>query len=127
MELRDVVRALFGEYPKYDYDGDDFDEVIANNWDSESDGSDYVDWNEIGYGLSKPKEIAGLGTVQTVKDHGGGEGSGEERYVVIKVTDNQGNETYYRKDGYYASYDGSTFDGEFREVTPRDRVVTFYE
>jgi hypothetical protein len=30
-------------------------------------------------------------------------------------------------DGWYASYNGGELDGEVSEVTPVERVVTFYE
>jgi len=57
----------------------------------------------------------------------GGEGHGEDIYMVFKTTDADGNVQYWRKDGYYASYDGSNWDGDFREVRPVERVVTYYE
>lgn len=60
--------------------------------------------------------------IEVVADHGGGEGSGEERWIVIKVDGR-----LFRKDGYYMSYEGSTFDSELREVSPVVKEVTFYE
>lgn len=60
--------------------------------------------------------------IKVVADHGGGEGSGEERWIVIEVGGR-----LFRKDGYYASYEGSTFDSDLREVRAVEKPVTFYE
>lgn len=82
-------------------------------------------WDELAWAFDKPKAIEGLGEVLVVENHGG-EGQGDERWVVFKVTNDEG-EFYYRKDGYYASYDGSTWDGSFGQVQKTERLVTFYE
>jgi len=120
MDLVDVIKALRTVPGAYDNDDDDYTYKYNN-------GSDSINWSKLAWSLEgEPKHVSGLGIVELVEDYGG-EGMGDTRYVVIKVTNNDGDETYYRKDGYYASYDGSTFDGDFREVTPRDRVVTYYE
>ena len=66
-------------------------------------------------------------TIEKVEFDTGGEGHGEDIYMVVKTTDIDGVEQYWRKDGYYVSYDGSNWDGDFREVKPVERVVTFYE
>lgn len=56
----------------------------------------------------------------------GGEGQGDTAWVVVKAT--RGDEVkFFRKDGYYASYDGFTWDGAFAEVTPKEKTVTVYE
>jgi hypothetical protein len=56
----------------------------------------------------------------------GGEGDGDQYWVVISISD--GTTTrYFRKDGYYASYDGGYLDGDTREVKPAERLVVFYE
>lgn len=56
----------------------------------------------------------------------GGEGQGDDYWVVISISDGL-TSRYFRMDGYYASYSGGELDGEISEVTPVDRVVTFYE
>lgn len=76
--------------------------------------------------------VPGLGVVSAVEFDTGGEGHGENTYMVFKVeptTETDGvNETYfYRIDGYYSSYGGSDWDGNLYEVTPVQRMVTFYE
>ncbi len=64
-------------------------------------------------------------TANRVAAHGG-EGEGDQYWVVISISD--GTTTrYFRKDGWYASYDGGYLDGETTEVKPQERLVTFYE
>lgn len=76
-------------------------------------------WHEVhaftnrGEGRDTP-----FGRMTLVEDFGGGEGSGEERWIVVKVGD-----TFLRKNGYYASYEGSEFDGELEEVKPEEYVA----
>lgn len=57
----------------------------------------------------------------------GGEGHAEDIYMVFRTVDVDGTVQYWRKEGYYASFDGDNWDGDFREVKPVERVVTFYE
>lgn len=66
-------------------------------------------------------------TIDVAADVGGGEGDGEERYIVYSVTD--GTKTrYFRYDGYYASWDGSTFENlEPRKVKAKKKVVVVFE
>jgi hypothetical protein len=54
----------------------------------------------------------------------GGEGSGEYIWQVWSVTDAEGNEQFFRKTGYYMSYEGSTWDGDLTEVVPFEKTVT---
>lgn len=73
-----------------------------------------------------PFELDGY-EIGVAADVGGGEGDGEERYVVFKIFN--GTETrYFRYDGYYASWDGSTFDDlEPREVLAQEKVIVVFE
>jgi hypothetical protein len=58
-----------------------------------------------------------------VTQEGGGEGGSEHCYSVFEW---QGK--FYRADYSYASYDGYDMDyAKLREVTPTERLVTFYE
>lgn len=68
----------------------------------------------------------------------GGEGSQESIYIVFSVEEKlsipEGWEKaglepckrYFRKQGYYASYDGSTWDGDFHEVWPKKKEITVW-
>jgi hypothetical protein len=46
----------------------------------------------------------------------------EQRIMIIQVGDR-----YFRKIGYYNSWDSSNWDGELVEVRPREKTVTVYE
>ena len=58
---------------------------------------------------------------------GGGEGGGETVVRVMKVVDYVHNEIIYlRRTGYYASYDGTTWDDDFEQVFPEEvKVIKF--
>lgn len=61
------------------------------------------------------------GTVTLIEDHGGGEGDGEERFIVIKVGDQ-----LFQYNGYYSSWDGTEWDETLRQVEPYEVTVTKY-
>lgn len=61
-----------------------------------------------------------FGAFEVVKSFGG-EGKGDSAWVVIRAGGR-----LFRKDGYYASYDGAEFDGEFTEVEEYQKTVTAY-
>jgi len=59
--------------------------------------------------------------------HGGGEGDGSEHYVVLKVTQNDINETFWMVPGYYESYNGSELElHSLYQVEPYERTVIDY-
>lgn len=95
-----------------------------------ADGSEDINWNEIEelfeWGNSDGYEAHGV-KIENADFDTGGEGHAEDIHMVFKTTDRNGNVQYWRKNGYYASYDGSSWDGDFREVRPVERLVTFYE
>lgn len=134
LTVEDILLAL-GSFDE-DFDLDEARETLVSRYG----GVDAVNmnWDELPYYLkdtvwdsanrkivaAPPRVRDGL-TYACVSDYGG-EGMGETRYVVFSVTD--GVDTrYFRKDGFYASYGGSTWDGEFSEVQPQERVVTVWE
>lgn len=69
--------------------------------------------------------VAGLGTVFLEKEYGG-ESQGEEYWMVLRVV-NGDSTRFFRIDGYYVSFDGGNFDGPFHEVSPIEKLVTYYE
>lgn len=97
-----------------------------DHWDSVSD----LEWSTI-------EDIFDYNGGKTFTTHGrtisgedfdtGGEGHAEEVYMVFKTIDIDGAVQYWRKDGYYASYAGSEWDGDLREVELVERTVVFYE
>lgn len=60
----------------------------------------------------------------THMDNHGGEGEGEDYWSVYKFTSGA-DEVFVQFDGYYMSYDGSTFN-EWFFVTPKEVMVTQY-
>lgn len=86
----------------------------------------WYDIEEIFGGKDVSFTIDGI-KVEAVEFDTGGEGHGEDIYMVFKTTDADGVVQLWRKDGYYASYDGDNWDGDFRKVDAVERVVVFYE
>ena len=69
------------------------------------------------------KEL-GLGEVEEVDSHGG-EGQGEDWYVVAHYKEHN---VFIKISGFYSSYNGTDFDGyDFEEVKPREKVITVYD
>lgn len=98
-------------------------EVIPERYDSIVEGD--ASWYEF---EELPREgivVEGLGLV-TLESQYGGEGMGDEYYIVLRVTEGD-TVRFFRKNGWHASHDGSYLDGSLDEVKPVDRVVTFYE
>jgi hypothetical protein len=111
---------------KYSYTSADWqqgvkDEYNVENFDELSSISGA--WSEAKYEGSE-ETFEGL-TAKVVKEYGG-EGKGEEYWMVISLSDTN-TTRYFRKDGWYASYDGGSLDGEVYEVQPTERTVVFYE
>lgn len=79
---------------------------------------------------SLPKDPAkifpGIGKVSLV-DRYGGEGKGEDYWLVLKVIGEDGSERFFKRTGWYASYGGSELDGPTEEVTPVERPTIFWE
>lgn len=84
-------------------------------------------WSEWREASNEPVQVPELGTVEVVDTKGGGEGDGEYMYMVFKVTDLSGTVRHYKKVGYYASFDGAEWDGDFSAVEPKQKVVTVFE
>lgn len=59
-------------------------------------------------------------------DKYGGEGMGEQYYIVWEISDGS-NVRFFRADGYYASWDGHNWDdAELYEVKPKQVTKTEY-
>ncbi|SIL62772.1 hypothetical protein [Mycobacteroides abscessus] len=63
----------------------------------------------------------------TFVDQYGGEGKGEDLWMIFKVTSLDGTERYFRRTGYWASFSGGEYDGPTREVKATQKLVTVYE
>jgi hypothetical protein len=106
-----------------------FDDEIFGLKDGETVDVDSLDfdtasaWQWIKYEGGKGTRD-GL-TGERVAEYGG-EGDGDQYWVVVSLSDGL-TTRFFRKDGYYASYDGGYLDGDTTEVKPKEKLVTFYE
>lgn len=141
LTLAEVERLLEEHrfyYEAYTYGGNSYPE----RWYSIADGygGGYGGWGEYeNLGLAQTDDnngrwkkgedmyenVRGLGKVYLQKQHGG-EGQGDEYYIVLRVEDGE-TTRWFMKPGYYTSYDDRTLDGDLYEVSPQQRIVTVYE
>lgn len=91
---------------------------------SYGDDEGSVEWNDIHYTNVGAKIDTPLGPVAIVETEGGSEGDGEHAHLVIQV---ERSGQFFRKDGWYQSYDGLYLDGELREVHETTKTVKVYE
>lgn len=65
--------------------------------------------------------------IEYQEHHGGGEGGGEEHWIVLKVTNGE-EVTYWEVPGWYASHDGAYVEVEnMFQVKPVEVVVNQWE
>lgn len=90
---------------------------------------DYEVLSELPWSMRGADDFVEAGgyKISVVADVGGGEGDGSERYVVFKFA--KGNEEqYFRYTGYYASWDGTTWDDLTpHEVKAKQKTITVFE
>lgn len=102
---------------------EDFFEEVQSLWnDDEVEGPS--GWSDIKWGDGTPCEIPGLGTLDHV-DAYGGEGKGDEYWVVFSITQDEVTR-YFKKPGSYQSYSGAEWDGDLEPVTPKEKVITVW-
>lgn len=97
--------------------GEEIIKILSDNLDSVKD---------FAYqGISITASL-GVGIIEEVAKYGG-QGKGEIWYKVYYFKDH---DVYLKVDGFYASYDGTTF-GDWNEavkvVVPREKTITVYE
>lgn len=88
------------------------------------------EWENSGWGAWKYEEFTRveteLGVIEYVADFGG-EGKGDDYWVVVKITDANGDVRHFKRLGWYASYSGGELDGPTVEVKPTERTIVVYE
>ena len=89
--------------------------------------SGWADWVEEAWGETKAHQIPGVGSVTVIEHEGGGEGDGEHTYLIFQVVDDNGVTKFYQKDGFYASFHGTDWDGGFYRVKKVTKTVEVYE
>ncbi|OKI54557.1 hypothetical protein [Micromonospora sp. CB01531] len=110
----------------------DVDRVMEGDFEAPSPSGAYTMTQDDGslWSLFKYEEVNNvpteLGVISYVADYGG-EGQGEQYWVVVKVKAHDGTERYFRRDGWYQSYSGGELDGPTVEVKPTQKTVTVYE
>lgn len=107
-------------------------EFLLENYLSEEWSNSWYHWlfeavnfTDIGEGLQ----------ARTVFSEGGHEGAGQNVEIVVEVTQEtcdrekewNPQSRFFKKLGFYASYDGCDFDGSFFEVFPQQMTITVYE
>lgn len=108
------------------YSAENVEKAIEGLEDGPDDNY-FENWGEIkcssdGWVVCKI-DIDGDKNVPVTKIAGyGGEGKGDEIWVVVSV-----GTQLFRKDGYYSSGYGSDWDGDLYEVVAREVTVTVYE
>jgi hypothetical protein len=128
-EWREPFTGTFADWLTYNGDELGFDDEIGDLEDDDVLNVDSLDfdnasaWSWIKYEGGKGTRN-GL-TAERVAEYGG-EGDGDQYWVVISISDGL-TTRHFRKDGYYASYDGGYLDGDTSEVKPVEKLVTFYE
>lgn len=96
--------------------------VYANG--NEERLADRYAWSELGWGVGVIRLNGQEYTWTAVKDIGG-EGQGDYAAVIFAVETPEGRRLF-RKEGYYSSYDGTDWDGDFAEVEEFEKTVTDY-
>lgn len=93
-----------------------------DNDEYEIDSSEF--FSELRWGSSHLTVTLGDTTypVKEVAHQGGGEGQGENVWLVFEVDGR-----LFKTTGFYMSYDGTTWDGDVTEVKPVQKVVTVFE
>jgi hypothetical protein len=103
-------------------------EALLESYEQDYEGGWY--WWKYESNRDEGVTVTGLGKVWVVEEIGGGEGGGEDMSLVLRVRDETGKyptTRYFQKNGYYASFGGSSWDGSFVEVQPVSRTVTLFE
>ena len=65
-----------------------------------------------------------FGEVRGVSAKGGYEGGGEDAERVVHFVDHN---IYIMETGFYSSYNGTDWEGDFTEVKPAQKTITVYE
>lgn len=118
-EIEGMLTNLPVTYQTRDYIGPPF--RYSEPYEKTEVLEDWREWEEL---QGEAVVVDGLGIV-TVVETFGGEGMGDQYYMVFKLEDCSG-ERFFKLDGWYASWDGGTYDRMF-EVKPVEKTVTFYE
>lgn len=106
-------------------DDDETNGVDGLFFDGQDEPMSPDEWSEVAWGSGGRLHINGEDyTWKPVKDIGG-EGQGDYAAVIFAV-DGPDGRRLFRKEGYYSSYEGTDWDGNFAEVEAFERTITDY-
>lgn len=100
--------------------------TLTHQYPDESAEFAWYDLEDYLYGNHSALTIDGFGVLSQEVFDTGGEGHGENVYMIFKLVNDNGIH-FFKKEGYYASHHGTDWDGPFSQVTPVERMVIFYE
>lgn len=95
-------------------------DVQKSRWNDETKKREPLPEDEIEY-----VEFPGIGRIEMVESFGG-EGEGDQYWFVFKITDADGNVRFFRRNGWYASFNGGYYDGPTEEVKPAEKTITVW-
>lgn len=109
-----------------------YQEILVNLQEFYKDDEDNIQdrdyengFNEFAY--AEDGDVPGVGTFKEIEQKGG-EDEGSEWYSIKHFPDH---DVYIKVEGYYTSYDGTNFDGEWHgnvyNVRPEKVTITVYK
>lgn len=115
--------GTFGQWFSQSYRSDFFEdeEVTAESENSSFDNQRL--WQHLKY--EGKDATMGEYSAKVVAEYGG-EGDGDQYWMVVSISDGL-TTRYFRRDGWYASYDAGYLDGDTTEVRPAEKTVVVYE
>ena len=121
MNLYQTVVDIFDSFEKGERDA-----IIEMFFSGRYDRRQVERWcSDDNYWVEFHKTVDDRGVIISYDDRKGGEGQGEEYWVVYSFQ-SQCETVYIKFNGYYQSYEGATFD-EFYQVIPKQKTITVYE
>jgi hypothetical protein len=121
LDLQDGQGSLLKDVETLLIESDEYIQRALFNQDFTSEFCKYDSNEEVEF----KSKLQLLGIDTTSVDHYGGEGEGEKYYTVWKFSRDK-EEVYFKFNGYYQSYNGSTYDDYF-QVEPKEVQVIQYE
>lgn len=120
--IDDLNRAITKQYDEeFDGDFEYYDDAGSSEWGNLEE--DIYTWRKD---EEKTAELEGIGTVRLIESFGG-EGEGDNYYLIVSITDSDGGVRFFKRLGWYASYDGGHYEGPTVEVESKQKTITVYE
>ena len=122
-QIMELVKEICGDVSNFAYEGLDYNipedfEPLPKKYN----------WEQRQQRIRNFERTQPLGECIQVQQHGGGgEGEGENWWVVYHFVEH---DVYVRVDGWYQSYEGTDFYEGWdccKEVRPKEKVITVYE